>query len=263
MSHKLRFLAALKFLTIMPLPLRREATPEELGRSLVYFPVVGIIIGLVLAGLGWGLGLILPPAVVKVLLIVCLVVISGALHLDGLADTCDGIAGHKTVEARWQVMHDSRVGGFGIVGVCLLLLVKYILLNNVPQSFLMVALVLMPVISRWAMVYALVAYPYARQSGLGKVFKQGANWRGFGIATLITLTVVMGLTGLVNNAYSYLAGLAIMGGTWVIIAATAAYFKRKFAGLTGDTYGAINEIAEVCVLILVCLLASNQWLGLV
>ena len=256
------FLAALKFLTIIPLPWRREASPEELGRSLVYFPVVGIIIGLILAGLSWLLGLILPPAVVNVLLIVCLAVISGALHLDGFVDTCDGIAGHKTVEARWQVMRDSRAGGFGIAGVCLLLLVKYISLNSVPESLLMLTLILMPVVSRWAMVYALFAYPYARPSGLGKVFKQEANWQRFSLATIITLAVAMVLTLLPNIAYSYLAGLAIMGGSWIIVMIVATYLKRKFAGLTGDTYGAINEVAEVSVLILVCLLAHNQWLGL-
>ena len=259
----MRFLDALRFLTIIPLPWRREASPEELGRSITYFPLVGIIIGFILAGLSWLLGLILPSAVVNVLLIVSLAVISGALHLDGFADTCDGIAGHRTVEARWQVMHDSRVGGFSIAGVCLLLLVKYISLNSIPQHLLMVALILMPVISRWAMVYALFAYPYARPSGLGKAFKQGTNWQRFSLATIITLAVAVGLTGLPNTAYSYLAGLAMVGGTWVIITAMAAYLRRRFAGLTGDTYGAINEVAEVGVLILVCLLAHNQWLGLV
>jgi len=258
----LRFLAALKFLTTIPLPWWREASPVELGRSLVYFPVVGIIIGLILAALNWLLGLILPSAVVNVLLIASLAVISGALHLDGFADTCDGIAGHKTVEARWQVMRDSRVGGFGIAGVCLLLLIKYVSLNSVPESLLMVTLILMPVISRWAMVYALFAYSYARPSGLGKAFKQEANWQRFSLATIITLAVAMGLTRLANPAYSYLAGLVIMGGTWVIIMIMSAYLKRKFAGLTGDTYGAISEVAEVSVLILVGLLAHNQWLGL-
>ena len=168
----MRFLAALKFLTIIPLPWRREASPEEIGRSIGYFPVIGLIIGLILAGLNWLLSLFLPSAVVNALLIVSLVVLSGALHLDGFVDTCDGIAGHKTIEERWRVMHDSRAGAFGIVGVFLLLLVKYVSLNSVPESLLMVTLVLMPVVSRWAMVYTVFAYPYARPAGLGKVFKQ-------------------------------------------------------------------------------------------
>ncbi len=214
--------------------------------------MVGLIIGLLLAGLNWLLGWFLPTAVVHVLLIVFLAVISGALHLDGLADTCDGLASGKTPEERWQVMRDSRVGSFGIVGVCCLLLVKYVSLNNVPQSLVMTSLVLMPVISRWAMVYAIFAYPYARPSGLGKVFKQGVNWLKLVMATLIALAVAAAL--------SRLAGLAVMLGIWVIVVIMATYLKRKFSGLTGDTYGAINEVAEVSVLLLVYLLAR---LGLV
>ncbi len=245
---------ALKFLTIIPLPKQPEVSSEELGRSIGYFPLVGIIIGLILVGLNWLLSLLLPPAVVNALLITGLVVISGALHLDGFVDTCDGIAGHKTPEERWQVMHDSRAGAFGIVGVVLLLLVKYISLNNIPEPLMMVTLLLMPVLSRWAMVYAVSAYPYARPTGLGKVFKQGASWPRLVLATLIALAVAISLTRL--------AGLAIMLAIWVIIIVMAAYLKRKFSGLTGDTYGAINELAEVGVLIFVLLLAHNQWLGL-
>ena len=250
----MKFLAALSFLTIIPLPWRREVSPEQVGRSIGYFPVVGIIIGLILAGLYWLLRLVLPSAVVSGLLLVCLVVLTGGLHLDGFVDTCDGIAGHKTAEARWQVMHDSRAGAFGIVGVCCLLIVKYVSLNSVPDSLMMMTLVLMPVVSRWAMVYAVFAYPYARPSGLGKVFKQAASQRRLAIATLVALAVAI--------PWFRLAGLVIMLGVWVIVVAMAAYLKRKFSGLTGDTYGAINEVAEVGVLILVCLLAHNQWLGL-
>lgn len=243
----MKFVAALRFLTTIPLPWWREVSPEELGRSTGYFPVVGIIVGLILVGLNWLLRLFLPLPVVNVLLVVSLVVISGALHLDGFVDTCDGIGGHKTPEERWAVMDDSRAGGFGIIGVSCLLLVKYVSLNSVPQTLLMATLVLMPMISRWAMVYALFAYPYAKPSGLGRAFKQGTGWQWFLMATLITLVVTIVL--------AQMRGLAVMLGIWIIVIATAAYLKRKFSGLTGDTYGAINEVAEVCVLILVCLLS--------
>ena len=245
-------MAALRFLTIIPLPGRREASSEELGRSIVYFPLVGVIIGLILVGLNWLLGLLLSSALTNVLLVVSLVAVSGALHLDGLVDTCDGLAGGKTVEERWRVMDDSRAGGFGIIGVCCLLLVKYVALNNVPASWLMPTLVLMPMLSRWAMVYALFAYPYAKPSGLGKVFKQGASRLRFIVATLIALVAAVIL--------AQLSGFVIMLAIWVIALAVATYLKGKFGGLTGDTYGAINEAAEVCILILVCLLAHSGWL---
>jgi adenosylcobinamide-GDP ribazoletransferase len=259
----LALLAAIRFLTSIPLPWGREASREEFVRSVGYYPIVGLLIGLILAGLYWLLGLFLPSAIVNVLLITAIVVISGALHLDGFVDTCDGIGGHKTPEERWQVMHDSRVGGFGIIGACCLLLVKYISLNSVPEPLLMMTLVLMPVISRWAMVYAIFAYPSARPSGLGKERKQATDWPRLTMATFITLALAIGLARLANITYFYLVGPAIMLSIWVIVIAMGGYFKRKFSGLTGDTYGAINEVAEVCVLILVCLLAHNQLLWVV
>jgi len=245
----LSFLAAFQFLTSIPLPGRREVSPEELGRATTYFPVVGLIIGLILAGLNWLLSLILPSAVVNALLIAVLVIITGALHLDGFVDTCDGIAGHKAVEDRWRVMHDSRAGAFGIVGVVLLLLVKYVSLNNIPPTFMMATLIFMPVVSRWAMVYAIFTYPYARPSGLGTAFKQATRWPQFTAATIITFAVAAALF-----PFFSITGLLLIFGIWIITALFSVYLKRKFSGLTGDTYGAINEIAEVIVLIFVSLL---------
>ncbi len=244
------FLAAFQFLTSIPLPGRREVSPEELGRATTYFPVVGLIIGLILAGLNWLLSLILPSAVVNALLIVVLVIITGALHLDGFVDTCDGIAGHKAVEDRWRVMHNSRAGAFGIVGVVLLLLVKYVSLNSIPEVFMIATLIFMPVVSRWAMVYALFVYSYARPSGLGTAFKQTTRWPQFTAATIITFAVAVALF-----PFFSITGLLLIFGVWVITTAFSFYLKRKFSGLTGDTYGAINEVAEVMVLIFVSLLA--------
>lgn len=245
------FLTALRFLTIIPLP-GGKISPREVGRSLAYFPAVGAIIGLILLGLNWVLGLILPQALVNILLVVSLAIVSGGLHLDGFVDTCDGMVGHKTVRERWRVMKDSRAGAFGIIGVCLLLLVKYVSLNSVPANWLVLTLLLMPALSRWAMVYAVFAYPYAKPSGLGKVFKQEASLSVFLVATVIALAIAV--------IPAQLFGLVIMLGVWIIVTAIAFYLKGRFGGLTGDTYGAINEIAEVLVLILVCLLAHIGWL---
>ena len=99
------------------------------------------------------------------------------------------------------------------------------------------------------MVYAIFAYPYARPSGLGRVFKQKTRWTGFALATLITLVIAVALIPMFE-----LTGLVIIFAIWVITMVLASYFKSKFSGLTGDTYGAINEIAEASVLILILLL---------
>jgi len=184
-----RFLAALQYLTTIPVPWRRQVPAGELSRSAGYFPVIGLIIGLILAGLNWLFGLILPAMVADALLIVAMVLLSGALHLDGFADTCDGLGGHRTVEQRWQAMSDSRTGGFGVVGVVLLLLVKYASLSSIPNYLMMMTVVIMPVLGRWAMVYAIFTQPYAKPSGLGKDLKEGTSWPRFTLATVVTVAV--------------------------------------------------------------------------
>lgn len=244
------FFAALQFLTIIPVPWWHKASPDELGRSIVYFPIVGLVIGFILVGSNWLFGLFLPSLLVNALLLAVLAIITGALHLDGFVDTCDGVGGRGTTEDRWEVMRDSRVGAFGVVGVVLLLLVKYAALNSIPGYLTVMALVFMPVVSRWAMVYAIFAYPYARPSGLGRAFKQAARWPRFTIATLLTFIVAVALIPVVQ-----LAAMAVMLGVWIISVLVAIYLKSKFSGLTGDTYGAINEIAEVSTLLVIILLA--------
>lgn len=252
------FLAAIRFLTSIPLPWRREdwrqrASREQFARSLPYYPVVGLLIGLMLAGIYWLCSLFLPQALTSGILLVALVAITGGLHLDGFIDTADGIAaGHKNADRRKQVMHDSSVGAIGVVAVVLLLVVKYAALNSVPSSWLMATLVLMPVLSRWAMVYAVFAYPYGRQQGMGGELRRATGWSGFIAATVVALAIALVL--------AQLAGLAILLVVWLVVIALAAFFKSKFAGLTGDTYGAINELAEVSVLIVVTLMAYNGWL---
>ncbi|MFC1992284.1 adenosylcobinamide-GDP ribazoletransferase [Chloroflexota bacterium] len=237
------FLATLRFLTIISVPWRRDTQKAQLGHSVGYFPVVGLIIGLILVSLNWLFRLVLPLSITNALLLAVLVILTGALHLDGLADTCDGLAGHKAVEDRWRIMRDSRVGGFGVVAIVLILLIKYVSLNGIPGTLLIVSLVLMPVVGRWAMTCAIFAYPYARPSGLGKVFKEGTRWPEFIVATIITIIVA--------TLSMKLIGLVILAIVSIIIMVLATYFKRTFAGLTGDNYGAINEISEASVLILI------------
>lgn len=258
----MKFLAALRFLTIIRVPIRRSPTAEDLGGSQVFFPLVGLIIGLTLAGLSWLFRQGLPTPIASTLLVVWLVIITGAMHLDGLADTCDGIGGQKTSEARLAVMRDSRIGGFGAVGIVLSLLIKFASISSLSGQVLILALIIMPVISRWMMVYAIFAYPYARPSGMGRAFKETAGSQSFSLATVLTLVIALGVVVWIKGINALPAGLVIISGVWIIIMVAAIYLKGKFSGLTGDTYGAINELAEVSILILVSLLANNRWLGL-
>lgn len=243
------FLAAVQFLTVIPV--RREIAEDDIGRSFIFFPIVGLGIGAVLFGLDELFGLFLPTALGSALLIVALVVLTGAHHLDGFIDTCDGLAAGRSAEQRLAIMRDSRVGGFGVVGAFLLLLLKYISLLYLPGAYRMAALLIMPVLGRWAMVYAIFGYPSARKEGMGKTFKEQVNWRGLVIATLIAIAV--------SVALMRLWGLAVMAAVWFFVLILAGILGRKLGGLTGDTYGAIGEVIEVCALILVPLIAGGYF----
>ena len=243
-------LAAIQFLTI--LPVKRNFTSEQIGCSTAYFPVVGIIIGLILFGLHYVLNLFLPASLVNILLLAGLVVLSGGLHLDGLVDTIDGMAGHRTPERRLEIMHDSRIGGIGAVGLVLFLIIEYVSLNNVPEKWMPYTLLLAPTVSRWAMVNSIFTCPYARATGLGKAFKQVISWQAFLLATLVALLLAVVLFRV--------AGLVIMASAWLTITLAALYFKRQLHGLTGDTYGAINEIALTAVLLAINALTFKHWL---
>ena len=241
-TGSLGLVAAFQFLTIVPL--RRQVTARDMGRSLAFFPLVGLVIGGFLYGLDRLLELALPVALVNILLIIALVVVTRALHLDGFVDTCDGLAGGASREARLEIMRDSRVGAFGVIGACCLILLQYVALTVLPGEQRLAALVLMPAVARWTMVCAVFAFPYARRgAGLGSSFKEGAKWPALALATAVTLGAGYGLLRL--------EGLAVVAAAWAISLALAAYLRSKLGGLTGDTYGAINEVVEVAVLILI------------
>lgn len=245
------FFTALRFLTILPVPLGSRVTTGEVGRSLSYFPLVGLLLGLMLAGLDRGLGLVLPASVVDGLLVVSLALITGAMHLDGFIDTCDGLVGGRTAQQRWEVMRDSRVGAFGVVGAFCLLLLKYLSLGAVPEPSRLESLVLMPLLGRWAAVCCICAFPYARLQGLGTGFKQQATWPRLLLATAFALALAFGLLRL--------GGLALMLGVGLIALGLAAFLCRRFSGLTGDTYGAIVEVGEVATLLLVSVIPAWRW----
>jgi adenosylcobinamide-GDP ribazoletransferase len=245
----MRLLAAFQFLTL--LPVKRSFSTEQIARSSAFFPLVGLVLGAALLLVNWALSWILPAPVVNLLLIVLLAFSSGGLHLDGLADTMDGAAGHRSIERRLEIMHDSRIGGIGAIGLILVLLMEYVFLNNVPGDLKWLTLLSAPAISRWTMTYAIYAYPYARPEGLGKAFKDQVSLRQLVPASLIALVVVGGVWGL--------AGLLIVAGVFVIVTLAALYLKKLLGGLTGDCYGALNELATVSFFLMVILLSHNHW----
>jgi len=246
--------AALGMLSVLPAARGRAPEPEDLAAAVPFFPVVGGLFGLVLWGAYRGLEAAgLPDPVRGALLTVLLVLLTGGLHLDGLADTCDGLAG-TTRERRLAIMADTATGAFGVVGVACLLLVKAAALSALEAAAALPALVLAPVLGRWAMVLALFAFPYARgQSGLGYHFKEGARWPALVVATAFAAAPALALlpAGTAAGAVG-LAGVVTLGlGRWM---------SARLGGLTGDVYGAVCEVVETATLITVPLLVRTAGL---
>ena len=232
------FLAALQFLTVAPPLVRRPFTLTELGRSVAWFPLVGVLLGGVLAGWDWLCGLLFRPGVSAALVLICWVLATGALHVDGFLDSCDGLFGGQTPEVRLRIMRDERAGAFAVVGGVLLLLLKYAALSECPART--AALLVAPVVGRWGMTFAVIAFPYGRAEGLGRAMKDHAGRTQLVIAGLIAI-----VAGAAGGWRGLLALLLATAAVW----AGARFVLRRLPGLTGDIYGAFCELSEVLVLL--------------
>lgn len=251
------FWTAWQFFTIFPAPGNKGTGEQGIETSIAYFPVIGLVLGGILLGLDQLFDLFLPPFLIDSLLIVALVVLTGALHLDGFMDTCDGFAVKTTAEDRLRVMSDSRVGGFGVAGACCLILLKFASLVSLPEELRAVALLLMPTISRWGAAYCILSFPSARKQGLGQMYKEKAGWPVLVIATSLTLAIA--------SIFLTWIGPVLMVTIWLLVYLMAKGLSFLLEGLTGDTYGFIIEVSEVCILIAIIIIdkaGGTSWLDL-
>jgi adenosylcobinamide-GDP ribazoletransferase len=246
------FLRALGLLTILPVrvPADEGAPP---GRTMAFYPLVGALIGGVLAGLAWLLGRIglaqTAPLLPAALILAAWAGLTGALHLDGWADCCDALFVPVSRERRLEIMKDPRLGGFGAAGLILLLLTKLAALQGITASpHALRALVAIPALARWAAVIAAKAYPSARPGGMGDFFRRGLGRRELVIATVIAALTAAGL--LWRGALLWAVAAAAM---WAL----AGLARARLGGLTGDVYGAIIELAETAALVAGCLLIGG------
>ncbi len=164
------FIIAVQFLTRIPLAPKMTVSDEDVGRSMGYFPLVGLCMGACLAAAHLLFATVLPRGVTDGLIVALLAALSGAIHLDGLADTADGIAGGKDREERLRIMKDPRIGAIGAVCVVLLIMLKYVALAALPGKLTYRALLLVPMIGRWVQV--LVAYR-SDYAGLSRAIGSG------------------------------------------------------------------------------------------
>lgn len=232
---------AFSFLTILPVGPR--ALPQQLASTRAFFPLVGLALGGALAVLDLGLRQVFPLPVVGAILAVAMATATRGLHFEGFIDCCDGLYGGFTPERRLEILKDPRRGSFAIIGGASLLLLQWVSFTTLPAPWRPWALVLFPCLSRWGMVVGMDAFPYARPKGLGAAYAQGRNpWQVVaGLALALAASIaLMGGAGLVLLA-------AATGGAWLL----GRWMTSLLGGLTGDCYGAVNEVTSILVLLLV------------
>jgi adenosylcobinamide-GDP ribazoletransferase len=230
---------ALRFLTIIPVPGLPAMSETAIGRAIPLFPLAGLLLGLLLAGLGAVLGPLWSEGVRAVGLVVAWGVLTAGLHLDGLSDTFDGVLSWRSRERKLEIMRDSRIGAMGALALAAVLALKIALLASAGAAWLP-AIVLAPVLGRWADVYGIVFFPAAREGGLGKSFQSMLGPRDFAVASLTALAAALLLAGP--------RGLVALLLVWLVAHLLGRWWTRDLGGLTGDTYGALCEIGEVVAL---------------
>lgn len=240
-------LRAVGLLTVLParVPTDDASAP---GRAMAFYPLVGALIGGLLAGAAWLLGraglVEAAPLLPAALLLAAWAGLTGALHLDGWADCCDALFVPVSRERRLEIMKDPRLGGFGAAGLSLLLLIKLAALDGAlrrPQALL--ALIAIPALARWAAVVAARAYPSARPGGMGDTFRRGLGRRELVIATGLAALAIAPLLW---------HGLLLWAAVGLALLTMARLAHGRLGGLTGDVYGAIIELAETAALIAAC-----------
>lgn len=242
------YIIAMQFLTIIPLPCRHQWQRDDLGRSLAVFPLAGLTIGALLAGLNLLTAPLLARPLNDLLLITALAAMTGALHMDGLADVCDGIAARGSREHFLAIMKDSNVGAIGAVGLVLGILLKWQALVAIPAEYTWQTLLIFPTLARYCQVQTIVHGRNARQDGLGSAMIAGASISRLLMAWAITAAIAWLLLGV--------AGITAMAAVMVVSWLIRAWFTRKIGGITGDVIGCINELVEIITLILIPVLAT-------
>ena len=234
---------ALQFLTIVPPLLRRTVTSDELGRSVSFFPLIGLLIGLLLYGLHRLLYAAFPSAVLAAIMLGVWILCSGALHFDGFVDAVDGLLGGRTPEDRLRIQRDESVGAFAVAGAATLLLLKFAALGAVGAA--PAAYILAPLVGRWVMSVSVALFPYARAEGLGRAMKDSAGWPQAVVASAISVVALAALAPSASMAATAAAVVAVGLSSWLLIRFTLA----RIPGLTGDIYGALCEIGETICLV--------------
>lgn len=244
------FLVGLQFLTRLHFATQTEWKDEDFGKSVSWFPVIGWIIGLLLCGIFFLLKPFKIPILTGFILVVSELIVTGALLLDGLMDSSDGLFSGRSRERCLEIMKDSHVGAFGVLSALMIILVKTFALASVDTALYPI-LFAMPTIGRLNLVISICEYPYARSYGIGKSF---AAYRSKN-------SVLYAFAGAALPAFYFgfhyiiLLGAAVLFGLYL-----NSWIVEKIGGTTGDTYGFVTEVTEALLsLLFVILVKGGSW----
>ncbi|MDI6799130.1 MAG: adenosylcobinamide-GDP ribazoletransferase [Actinomycetota bacterium] len=233
--------SAINFLSIISIPSKRGRSEAELKGAARFFPLVGLLFGLILALLDIGLRMVLPLMAASILLIAASTILSGAIHLDGLADTLDGILGGGGDRVRsLQIMRDSSLGTFGAASLSLDLILKFVLIASLHGRLRFLALLLFPLVARGALVFSMVLFPCARGDGKAKSFDSFKDIKS------LSIPIILLLSSIFFCPLSVLATLVTLLLSFLI----SYLLNKRLGGLTGDTYGAVVELSEISFLLI-------------
>jgi adenosylcobinamide-GDP ribazoletransferase len=233
---------AVRYLTILPVPGRPHAPLERLGRAAPWFPLVGAGLGVVLVAADALTVWLFPPLLAALLTVTLWKLLTGGLHLDGLADCLDGLVGRDR-ERRLAIMRDSRIGTFGAVGLILFLMLEIVAVAELVPDARRAVLLAAPSIGRAAPPVLARLFPAARPEGQGAAFRAGVGPLGAALAAALGALVALAALGA--------AGLAVMALALTVAAAAARFVTGRLGGLTGDVLGAAVEVAELTALLAV------------
>jgi len=242
------FILNLQFLTRIPVPVKIEYTDRAFAAGSVFAPVIGLLIGLISVSIYLLFGFMDRRPLALLLAMAAGIAVTGGLHLDGLADTFDGIFSYRDRGRVLDIMKDSRLGTSGAIGLVLALMLKYIMLTSLPENYIPFCLAAMPVLSRMTISWSAGLSPYARKGETTMTAGLVKNTGPIEIIISTTLAVIIG---------ALLLKLAIVPLALIVIAFTlilVLYMKFRIGGVTGDVIGAIIELSEVMFLFSVLVL---------
>jgi adenosylcobinamide-GDP ribazoletransferase len=231
---------AVSFLTIIPVIDQRRASENAVAASFAWFPLVGFALGAALSAEDWILAHVFAQVIRSVLIIISLTVVTGAVHLDGLADTADALGAGRDRERALDILRDSRVGTFGASAIFFDLTLKILALSTLAGHRRYAALIVAPMLARWAMLFLVASgLPYLRSSGSGSTLLGGGKggWPAR-IVSVFTFLIAM----LIGGTIALVVAIAI-------VFAMRLFYRRWLGGVTGDLIGACSEIVEIAVLV--------------